>query len=167
MKHQMQSRFTGRGTPKRPAQRRGATVVEFALIVPILLSVLMGIMEIAWMARTQLTVANAAREGVRFAALGNPSANVRTRIINTATVLSAFATDATITLEQTTDRTSTNPTYQAWPADTTATPPRNGVAAGSLIRIRVGYPHRTLTGFFPFLRNRTIVVDVSMAREAT
>ncbi len=167
MKHQMDFRFVNRRARRGSTQRRGATVVEFALIVPLLLVILMGIMEFAWMARAQLTVANAAREGIRFAALGNTSTNVRTRIINTATVLNPDVTTAQITLDQTPDRTSSNPTYYAWPADTTGTPPKNAVAPGNLIRIRVGYPHRSLTGFFPFMRNRTISIEVSMAREAT
>ena len=127
----------------------------------------MGILEFAWLARTQLTVANAAREGIRFAAVGNTSADVRTRIINSATNLNPDVDTAQITLTQTPDRSSTSPTYYAWPADTTGTPPRNGVAAGNLMRITVTYPHRSLTGFFPFLRNRTISVTVSMAREAS
>jgi len=36
-----------------------------------------------------------------------------------------------------------------------------------LIRITVAYPHRPLTGFFPFLNNRILTVTVSMAREAS
>lgn len=164
MKHQMDFRFVNRRARRCATQRRGATVVEFALIVPLLLALLMGIMEFAWMARTQLTVANAAREGVRFAALGNTSTNVQTRIVNTATVLNPDVTAAQITLDQTSDRTSADPAYYAWPADVGT---KNGVPAGNLIRIRVGYPHRTLTGFFPFLRNRTITAEVSMAREAS
>ena len=164
MKNQTQFRFSRRRAQLRPVRRRGATVVEFALIVPILLALLMGIIEFAWMARAQLTVANAAREGIRFAALGNTSTNVRTRIINTATVLNPDVTTAQITLEQTSDRTTSNPTYYAWPADVGT---KNGVAAGNLIRIRVAYPNRSLTGFFPFMNNRTITVEVSMAREAS
>src|SRR5688500_14135698 len=67
--------------------RRGATIVEFALIIPILLTLLLGIMEWAWLARTQLTTANAVREGVRFATVGNTSTAVRTRIRNAAATL--------------------------------------------------------------------------------
>ena len=167
MKNQMQFRFSCRRARMRSVQRRGSAVVEFALIVPILLALLMGIIEFAWMARAQLMVANAAREGVRFAALGNTSTNVRTRIINTASALNPDVTTAQITQEQTPDRTTSTPTYYAWPADTTATLPKNGVAAGNLIRIRVAYPQRSLTGFFPFMNNRTISVEVSMAREAS
>lgn len=158
--------------PKRRAnhkcatrRRGGQTLVEFALIVPVLLAMLMGIIEFGWLVKTQLTVANAAREGIRYAALGNSSSNVRLRIENSATTLSPAITDSQITLEQTSDTTSSTPTYYAWPADTTATPPKNGITPGNFVRITVRYPHHQLTGFFPFLRNRIVMVQVSMARE--
>jgi Flp pilus assembly protein TadG len=148
-------------------QRRGASIVEFALVVPILLTLLLGILEWAWLTRSQLTVANATREGVRFAALGNTSTAVQTRIINSASVLTPQISTGQIALTQTPDRTSSNPTYYSWPADTTGTTPRNGVPSGNIIRIQVNYTHRSLTGFFPFMNNRNVMVTVSMAREAT
>jgi Flp pilus assembly protein TadG len=148
-------------------KRCGVAVVEFALIVPILLALVMGILEWGWLARTQLTVANAAREGVRHAVLGNSSTSVRTRIVNAAAILNPQLTTSQIILTQTPDRTNPNPTYFAWPADTTGTPPRNTVPAGNIIRVQVNYTHRSLTGFFPFMNNRNVSSTVSMAREAT
>jgi len=47
---------------------RGSAVVEFALVVPLILALVLGIVEIALAARTQLEVVNAAREGARQAA---------------------------------------------------------------------------------------------------
>ena len=158
-----------RGAIRQPGaiRRRGATIVEFALIIPLLLTLLIGIMEWAWLARTQLTIANASREGIRHAALGNTSVAVQNRIRTAAATLTPAVTDGQITLTQTPERASANPTYYSWPADTTGSPARNGVPAGNLIRIQVNYPHRSLTNFFPWLRNRTVSVTVSMAREAT
>jgi Flp pilus assembly protein TadG len=152
---------------RQVSKRRGATIVEFALIVPILLALLMGILEWAWLARTQLTVANAAREGIRHAVLGNTSTSVQTRIINAAAVLRPALSSSNIVLTQTPDRTAANPTYYAWPADTTGTTPRNGVPAGNIIRVQVNYTHRSLTGFFPIMNNRNVSISVHMAREAT
>jgi len=164
---QTQVQFRASQRKGRSMRRRGVSVVEFALIVPILLTLLIGIMEWAWLARTQLTVSNAAREGIRFATVGNTSTAVRTRVINAAATLNPAVTTDQVVLTQTPDRTSTNPTYYAWPADTTTTPARNGVTAGNLMRVTVSYPHRSLTNFFPWLRNRTVTVSVTMTREAT
>lgn len=143
-------------------------LVEFALVIPVLLAMVLGIIEFGLLEKDALVVSNAAREGIRYAALGNGTTEVKSRIKNAAATLNPALTDSQITLEQTTDRTGTAPTYSAWPADATATSPaRNGVAAGSLIRITVAYPHQSLTGFFPFLRNRTVTTRVVMGREAS
>ena len=47
---------------------RGSTVVEFALVIPLVLALVLGLVEVALVARTQLEVVNAAREGAREAA---------------------------------------------------------------------------------------------------
>jgi Flp pilus assembly protein TadG len=60
---------------KRPRlpNRRGQALVEFALILPLLMLVLMGIIELgrAWNMKQVLT--DAAREGARLAVVGDPS----------------------------------------------------------------------------------------------
>ncbi len=42
---------------------QGSAVVEFALVLPLVLVVLLGAVEVAVVARTQLEVSQAAREG--------------------------------------------------------------------------------------------------------
>ncbi len=53
---------------------RGAIMVEFALIVPILLILLFGIIEFGRAYNTQISLQGAAREGARALALGNSAA---------------------------------------------------------------------------------------------
>ena len=49
-------------------RERGSAVVEFALVVPLLVLVLLATVEVALIARAQLEVSQAAREGAREAA---------------------------------------------------------------------------------------------------
>lgn len=48
--------------------QRGSAVVEFALVIPLVLVVLVATAELAVVGRTQLELVNAAREGARTAA---------------------------------------------------------------------------------------------------
>lgn len=49
-------------------RERGSAVVEFALVIPLVVVVLLAAVEIAVVARTQMEVSQAAREGAREAA---------------------------------------------------------------------------------------------------
>ena len=50
---------------------RGQSLVEFALVLPILLMLVLGVLEFGWMLNAKVTVNSAAREGARTrAALG-------------------------------------------------------------------------------------------------
>jgi hypothetical protein len=55
---------------KRPSFEKGATVVEFALIVPLLLILLMAIIELGTLFWVNLTMQHAVREGARYAITG-------------------------------------------------------------------------------------------------
>lgn len=51
----------------------GAALIEFALIVPILLALLIGIIEFGWIYNGYISITGAAREGARLAARGEPT----------------------------------------------------------------------------------------------
>lgn len=57
---------------------RGAVAVEFAILLPVLLALVLGIMEFGRAYNTQLSLTNAAREGVRVMAITNDPVAART-----------------------------------------------------------------------------------------
>jgi Flp pilus assembly protein TadG len=136
--------------------------VEFALVVPMLLMMLVGIMEFGWLIKNQLTVANAAREGARSASLGKTTSDVQTRISNSVQPLKVTTPDGVVLM-----RWSDNNGTDGYPLTMGDSGTQNNVPGGRLIRITVRTKHRPLTGFFVFLKNRNIEVYATMRREVT
>lgn len=63
-------------------RRRGQAIVEFALVLPIFILILVGIMEFGLVFHQYLVVTSASREGARVAALGGTDADVVTMVNN-------------------------------------------------------------------------------------
>src|SRR5258708_19290597 len=61
------------------APDRGAAVVEFALLLPLLLLLLFGIIDFGRALNAQITITQAAREGARLDALNQPNVVSRTQ----------------------------------------------------------------------------------------
>jgi Flp pilus assembly protein TadG len=57
---------------KHRRSQRGQSLVEFALIVPMLLILVFGIIDFGMGLRAYISVATATREGARYAVVGNP-----------------------------------------------------------------------------------------------
>ncbi|KRF08447.1 pilus assembly protein TadE [Arthrobacter sp. Soil782] len=105
---------------------RGAVAVEMALLLPVLVLLLLGIMEFGRAYNAQVTLTNAAREGVRVMAITNVRADARTAAKNVATTLAL--TDSSFTFNTT-------------PASSPAT-----CAAGRQVTVTISYSLDTLTG---------------------
>ena len=77
-------RRVGRGGPCAGARKaRAAAVVEFAVVLPLLLTILFGIIEYGWVFMVRQTLQSAAREGCRLAVLQSsvePYDNVTARV---------------------------------------------------------------------------------------
>jgi len=58
-------------------EERGAAAVEFILVVPILLAVVFGIVEVATFYQRQIQLSNGAMVGARSVAHGSPAANAQ------------------------------------------------------------------------------------------
>lgn len=68
---------------RRSTRKRAAAIVEFAIVLPLLLTVLFGIIQYGWVFMIRQTLQMAAREGCRVAVLPTsvaPYTNVTTRI---------------------------------------------------------------------------------------
>src|SRR2546425_10446549 len=60
--------------------RRGAALVEFSLVLPLLMLLLLGVMEFGMIMHDFLTLAHSVREGVRSAAIGKTADEVRQQV---------------------------------------------------------------------------------------
>ena len=107
---------------------RGATAVEFAFIVPLLIVLVLGIAEFGRAFQVQGTLSAAAREGVRLMALQNDPAAAKAAVRNAAPSLNPALTDAQITITP------------------TSCPVVN--AGSTTVRLTITYPMPYLTGFF-------------------
>lgn len=87
---------------------RGAVAVEFAIVLPVLLALVMGIMEFGRAFNTQISLTNAAREGVRVMAISNDPAAAKAATKNAAVSLDPALTDSNISFSQ----PSCSPTQQ-------------------------------------------------------
>lgn len=75
---------------------RGAVAVEFAIVAPLLVSLLLGIMEFSRAYNAQASLSAAAREGVRVMAISGDKTAARTAAKNAAVSLVPALTDANI-----------------------------------------------------------------------
>lgn len=70
------------------APERGAAAVEFALILPVFVLLIMGMLEFSRAYNAQISISNAAREGARVMAIYDDAATARTAAIDAAVSLS-------------------------------------------------------------------------------
>ena len=77
---------------------RGSVAVEFALLLPVLLLLIFGIIDFGRAINDQITLTQAAREGARLASLGYSTSAVTTRAQSAATGLSPVTVTVTTSL---------------------------------------------------------------------
>lgn len=111
---------------------RGAAAVEFALLMPILIMILLGIMEFGRAYNVQMSLTNAAREGVRSVAISSVEEDALIATINAAPTLNPQLDDTNIDFG-----------YQAVPA---TTPSPTACSPGRQVTVTVTYSLRTMTG---------------------
>ncbi|SHN66494.1 TadE-like protein [Geodermatophilus obscurus] len=112
----------------RLRDEHGAGAVEFAMIVPLLLVLVLGIAEFGHAFQVQGTLSAAAREGARVMALQNDPAAARAAVRGASPTLDPAVTNAQITVTPQTGCPLTSTTQN--------------------VRVTVDYPMPFLTDFF-------------------
>lgn len=112
---------------------RGATAVEFAFIMPLLVLLVLGIAEFGHAFQVQGTLSAAAREGVRAMALRNDPVDARNVVRTAAASLDPAITDDQIDIVVVGGTSETCPTTGA---------------GDTAVRLTISYPMPFLTGFF-------------------
>ena len=113
---------------QRLRDQRGASAVEFAMVVPLLILLVLGIAEFSRAFQVQSTLSAAAREGVRTMALQNDQVQARAMVRSVASSLNPALSDGQIAISP-----------SACPA--TYTP-------GASVRVTITYRMPFFTDFF-------------------
>ena len=125
------------------ATERGQTITEFALILPIFILVLVGIVDFGRAVYASSTIQNAAREAVRVAIVDQNVGAIETEAIEHAVALGVDAADVDVTFW--------DPDYTSGLCSTTPN-------VGCIVEVEVRYAYNAAT---PILGN--IVGTINMA----
>ena len=114
---------------------KGQALVEFALIIPMLLLLVFGVIEFGRIFGAGLTVNNSAREGARLGAIGATDSAIITRVTNSAGILDSSLVAVTIT------------------------PTESSRVRGGDIQVNVSYPVTVVAPFISIITGDTVIVD--------
>jgi len=146
-------------------RRAGTATVELALVAPLLLLLLMGIIEFGLLFQDYMLLKNAAREGARTGATGSSTTAITNRVENAAAQLSTE--DLTITQQY--------GVYDAgsWTWYTLGDISGDGgitndAPTGAFIKVEVSYPHPLVaTGLLPELEDEPGSGAINLTATAT
>lgn len=123
-------------------KRKGTVSVEMALVTPLLITLLFGIIEFGFIFKDLLMIHQAAREGARVAAVGAPSTEILDRVQESAATLNLDG--LTITPEF---RTYSSGGWTEW-GTLTDDGSVNDAPANAQIRVNLTYVHPLACGPF-------------------
>jgi Flp pilus assembly protein TadG len=140
-----------RGSSKK-RRSRGQSLVEFAIVLPVFLLILSGIMDFGFLLYSRMSIINAARDGARF---GVTLGDTPTQIVSQVRSQVSGASGGLISNSQAQTqvavvcvRTNSSCTFtKSTPAATSDVKPTDS------IKVTVNYPYRP---FFPLLFGQTI-----------
>lgn len=112
---------------------KGQSLVEFALLVPLLILILLAIIEFGFMFNAYLTLANGSREGARLGSVGGNDAQIETRIEEVTSHLDAGLMTVSVT-----------PAYRS---------------RGDMITVTVNYDYNFITPFISGFLNPIVDLE--------
>jgi Flp pilus assembly protein TadG len=131
-------------------------VVEFALVIPLFLLLVVGIFESGLVIKDYLTVSTAAREGARTAATGSMTAVVIDRVVASAPTVTVQRQN--VILEKSTPGSGT------WVALGNG-PSQNDAVPGDYVKVTVRLPHNWIITGFVFISPITLTAQTVARRE--
>jgi Flp pilus assembly protein TadG len=138
-----------RGKPAQ-ASERGAAAVEFALVVPILIVMIFGMVDMGMAINAQAIVGNAAREGARAASFNGADTTATTNVVTSATKsLIGTAPSTTITCQA---------------VGTATTIACSSASPGDSVVVKVAYTYKWLSPGVLGLPGQTAIVATSQMR---
>lgn len=81
-------------------EERGATLVEFALVLPVILLLVFGMIEFGRVLNAQIVIRNAAREGARAGSVGKSAAEIAACVLDMSPTLDGGALSVAVTNAQ-------------------------------------------------------------------
>jgi len=117
----------------RRDREKGAVLVEFAVILPLFILLIFGIMEAGWFFAQQVEVRNAAREGARLAVVDFPNGSSGTPVDGQAQIISETCRRADLTGDS-----------------VTVTLSKEGSGTSEAAVVTVASPYTSLTGVVDF-----------------
>lgn len=119
---------------KKFDNNKGQALVEFAIVLPIILLLIMGIVQFGMMLNTYLEVQNASREGARAGIVGSTDSDIQTLI------------------------TSTSPTLDPHDLTITVTPNQSSRISGGTLTVMVSYNYELTVPIISNILNNEIVL---------
>ncbi|MFP4248881.1 MAG: TadE/TadG family type IV pilus assembly protein [Armatimonadota bacterium] len=126
----------------RGCHRRGVATVEMAFVLPLLVTLLFGTVEIGWMLKQSQSLNHVSREVARVASIGAPCAQIHSRVAEASPGLDV-------------ERLTCSLQFRAWNEDTgmwgewmtlTDNGAENSAATGDQIRVQLQYVHSLAAG---------------------
>ncbi len=125
----------GRRQDGRARNERGTAVVEFAIVAPLLLMLVFGIIDFGRLIETKTVLADAAREGARSGSISHSEAVIRSSVTSALGDIPASAVTITVGC------TGPAPTYTPCPAGGFDA----NVKSGGTVQVTVKYHYNWLT----------------------
>jgi hypothetical protein len=152
--------------PAPRPREAGVALVEFAILLPVLLVLIFGIIDFGFAFNSQLEIRSAAREGARLATVDNgcsPSAPT------SAVPCADGASQLSNLLKATQGRANGLADPRAititvcYPVDNTTMPKRPAVGTDNVV-VTISYPLRSVTGAFGPILNSKVVTATAVMR---